>query len=373
MFHYNGEFDAKIAVRNLYLESTDLGLKGLGVWAGSRMYRGDDIYLLDFWPLDNLNTLGGGASYQTPEGRTTVALHAGTNQPNNEFYRQMSDRPLPLNQLGATQVDILNRQKFIASARVQQIVPIGRSGGLKFVAYGEGHALPGGQREIEPKRYEDLPADNGFVLGAQVGGFTGERSTHLNLFFRYAHGLAAYGELGTPRSLAPNLTSGGAYEVLGALSGNAEFGPVAVMLGGYARSFRNGSADLDYADVDEGIILARPHVFFGEWGGLAVEGSYQAQARGVTYQQEGAIKGPIVGSVGRFGVVPFLSPAGMGSYSRPQIRLIYALTVRDEGARRMYPEDDVQSLREIDHFFGFGVEWWLNTSWQYGSMLGVRR
>ena len=28
----------------------------MGIWAGSRMYRGDDIYLLDFWPLDNLNT-----------------------------------------------------------------------------------------------------------------------------------------------------------------------------------------------------------------------------------------------------------------------------------------------------------------------------
>ena len=28
------------------------------------MVRGDDIYLLDVWPLDNLNLVGAGASYQ---------------------------------------------------------------------------------------------------------------------------------------------------------------------------------------------------------------------------------------------------------------------------------------------------------------------
>src|SRR5262249_39758825 len=53
IFHYNADFNIKMAARNLYLEENGLGLKGLSAWAGSRMYRGDDIYLLDFWPLDN--------------------------------------------------------------------------------------------------------------------------------------------------------------------------------------------------------------------------------------------------------------------------------------------------------------------------------
>ena len=60
VFHYNGEFDAQLALRNLYLEVNDLATSGLSLWAGSRMQRGDDIYLLDWWPLDNLNTFGGG-------------------------------------------------------------------------------------------------------------------------------------------------------------------------------------------------------------------------------------------------------------------------------------------------------------------------
>ncbi len=43
------------------------------------MYRGDDIYLLDFWPLDNLNTLGGGLAYTFLDD-LDVKLHAGVNQ-----------------------------------------------------------------------------------------------------------------------------------------------------------------------------------------------------------------------------------------------------------------------------------------------------
>ncbi|WP_437778266.1 hypothetical protein [Sorangium sp. So ce1097] len=37
IFHHDGVFDASIALRNLYLEVSDLGAKGLSLWAGSRM------------------------------------------------------------------------------------------------------------------------------------------------------------------------------------------------------------------------------------------------------------------------------------------------------------------------------------------------
>jgi maltoporin len=61
VFHYTGQFNAQLAVRNLFAEAKDF-LPGvpMTVWAGSRMYRGDDIYLLNFWPMDNLNTVGAG-------------------------------------------------------------------------------------------------------------------------------------------------------------------------------------------------------------------------------------------------------------------------------------------------------------------------
>jgi hypothetical protein len=251
IFHYNGVFDAAIAIRNLYIEESDLGLKNLSVWAGSRMYRGDDAYLLDFWPLDNLNTLGGGVRYEANEGRTQVALHAGTNQPNNGFFKQSVERELPFNQLGATTVDVLNRQRFIGSARLQHVFKVGHAGGIKLVGYGEGHALPAGQREIRPETFQDVEEEAGFVVGGQVGGFTGERSTHVNLFVRYASGLAAFGELGTPNQLGLDKSSAGASELTATFTGNFEAGPFALMAAGYVRSFRNASPDLDYGDLDE--------------------------------------------------------------------------------------------------------------------------
>jgi maltoporin len=144
------------------------------------------------------------------------------------------------------------------------------------------------------------------------------------------------------------------------------------MGGTYFRSFRNASAGLDYGDVDEGIFMLRPAVFFGEIAGIALEGSFQAQQRGVVTQADAAegqpasTTGPFSAGLWRFGIMPFLSPAGRGNYSRPQFRLTYALTARNAGARALYPVDDIYSLRDIEHFFGVGAEWWFNSS-SYGN------
>lgn len=374
IFHYTGDFDVKMGIRNLFIEERDLGLKRLSVWAGSRMYRGDDLYLLDFWPLDNLNTMGAGARYEFNEsGRTSLALHAGVNQPNNSFFYQGYGRSLPNNQVGAATVDILNRQKTLASAKFSHIFPVGEKGGVKAVVYGEFHALPSGQRQTDPNVYEDVPGETGFVVGAQIGAFSGERDTHLNLFVRYARGLAAYGEFGKPSQLALDHTTDGASELLLALGGNWEKGPFGLMAAGYLRSFRNASKPLDYDDVDEGIFALRPHLFFGEWGGVALEGSFQAQQRGVLFTDtsNGGTAGdvsasPLMGSMWRFGVIPFLSPGGAGDYSRPHFRLIYVASFRDKGARSFYPKDDPFALHDLEHFFGFGAEWWFNSS-SYGG------
>ena len=59
----------EMAVRNLYGEVQNVFAKDLSFWAGSRMVRGDDIYLLDYWALDNLNLYGpgGGAGVKAGE------------------------------------------------------------------------------------------------------------------------------------------------------------------------------------------------------------------------------------------------------------------------------------------------------------------
>ena len=361
LFHYNGEFAAKLGLRNLYIEESGLGLKKMTVWAGSRMYRGDDIYLLDFWPLDNLNTLGGGASYEFIPN-LVLRLHSGVNQPDNAFFVQDVSRPRPLGQIGATNVRVTDRQKSISSARLGHIVKLGETGGFKPVLYGEVHYTPSAQRERETSQYESLPDDIGFVVGTQLGLFTGKRSSHLNLVFRYAGGLAAYGEFNAPSRLSVERDSKGAREILVAASGNYEIGPFGILLGSYWRSFRNASPGLDVDDLGEGIVIARPTVWFGKIAGLSLEGSYQAQRRGILVEQSNGGLRPQFAQVGRLGLVPFLTPAGPGNYARPHIRLIYMLTMRDDGARRLYAKDDVFALRKVDHFIGLGAEWWFGST-----------
>jgi len=362
LFHQTGTFDSAIGIRNLYIEESGLGLKKLRLWAGSRMYRGDDVYLLDFWPLDNLNTMGGGAAYNFTDD-TELKLHTGANQPQSPLFYQAVPRPLPYAQPGAAQVAVLDRQKVISSARLSHIAWLGDSGaGIKPVIYGEAHYANEGQREVEPRVFEDLPRESGWLVGTQLGMFTGKRSTHLNLIFRASGGLAAYGEFNAPTQPAPDRSSRGAREYLLATSGNYEVGPFGLLLGGYWRSFRNASPNLDFDDLSEGVIILRPTVWLGELAGISLEGSYQAQRRGVLTDDGQQGLEPLFAQMGRVGIMPFVSPGGRGNFTRPHIRFTYLLTLRDSGARSLYPEHDVFGLRAVDHYFAFGAEWWFGSS-----------
>jgi maltoporin len=364
VFHYDGKFDAKIALRNLYVEERGIGDKGLSAWVGSRMYRGDDIYLLDFWPLDNLNTLGGGVRFDIPGVKTHVAFHLGLNRAADPFQFQEVERPAAQNQPGVSKVTLLNRPRVISSLKAQHIQPLSGKAGIKGVLYGEVHRLPSGEREESPGVIEPVVGDSGALFGAQVGLFTGERDTFVNLFFRHATGLAAYGELATPEGTSPDRTVEGASETRVGLSANYEHEYFAVVAGGYFRSFREPTPEpFRFTNVDEGIFALRPHVFLGDHAGLAVEGSYQAQQRGLLNV---VTNEPLHAKVWRLGVMPYLSPAGKGVFKRPQLRLIWAITQRNDDARALYAQDDVFARRKTEQFFGIGAEWWFNSS-SYGD------
>lgn len=364
LFHYDGRFDAKIAIRNLYVEETGIGDEGLSVWAGSRMYRGDDIYLLDFWPLDNLNTVGGGVRFDMRDKKSFVAWHVGLNRAADPFQYQVVDRPAAQNQPGTTEVALLNRPRVISSLKLSHIVPMLEKGGLQAVLYGEVHRLPSGEHEVDPGRVEDVPGDSGALFGGQVGFFTGQRDTFVNLFFRHGRGLAAYGELATPEGTSPERTVEGAHQTLIGISGNYEHEFFGVVAGGYFRTFREPTPEpYRFGNVDEGILVLRPHVFLGDHAGVAVEGSYQAQQRAVLNV---ATNEPLHAKLWRFGLIPYLSPAGRGVFKRPQLRLIWAVTRRNDDARSLYPTDDVFARRKVEQFFGIGAEWWFNST-SYGN------
>ncbi len=373
VFHYSGNFELNAAIRNLYLEARDIGVPGLSAWAGSRMVRGDDIYLLDWWPLDNLNLMGAGVGYKHEVG-TSAQLVVGATQPDTILFKQTVERVAPLDQFGSVESPLLDRQKLIGALKIshnQRFGPKDKPGpGIKAVLYGEGYALPDGEREREPgAELETLPSDGGFTIGGQFTAYTGVRDTFIHLFARYSGNLAAYGQFSSPGQLNAEKTTDGAREIVVAAAGNAEIDFFGVMMGAYFRSFRDASPSLDFQDVDEGAVVLRPTFFFGEIAGVSLEGTFEMAQRGVIFQDPdgdaAAPEGPALASLFRIGIIPFISPAGRGNFSRPHIRLLYNLSVRDDTARLLYPEDHPLREREIEHFIGLGAEWWFNSS-SYG-------
>ena len=368
-FHFSGQQAQAIAIRNLYAQAT---YDDLTLWVGSRMYRGDDIYLLDWWPLDNQNTVGGGAGYKIHwrTDETDIAAHVGMQRLDSTYQYEQIPAPIP-NILasqagpGAENVTVLDRPRTIETLKLTHLVkrPTTETDGFKLILYGEAHELSGGvftDTTVNPSVQNALPADTGWLVGTEVAYWTGRRDTFVQLFLRHAEGVAAYDPLAVPLTFANDRTTRGSTETLLALGANYEWGPLGVLVGGYLRSFRDGDPSPTTSQkYDEGILTVRPQLYIGERWGVAVEGAFEARRYAVLDPQNDQ---PLVASEWRAGIMPYFSPSGRGSYKRPQLRLIYALTSRNTATRELYPAQDVFSQRSLEQFLGMGAEWWFNSS-----------
>jgi len=358
-FHFSGVANDKFALRQLYAQATQ---NEYTLWAGVRMYRGDDIYLLNWWPLDNQNTVGGGVAKAW--NGTSLALHAGMQRLDVPNQFQQVPSPVPYT-LGATNVTILDRPRTVETAKITHLLRSlsgpGTSDGLKLALYGEAHQMAAGvRRDVALQSQIPLPQDHGWLIGSQVVYFTGVRNTYGAFFFRHARGLAVYDPLSSPTTLANDKTTKGAHETLFAVAGNFEEPSFGILWGSYLRFVRGATESATSLDrYDEGILVVRPQWYVTDHIGIAVEGSYQARRYGLLDVQT---DGPLSASMFRAAVLPYFSPAGRGSFARPHIGLVYAASTRSDTARTLYPRDDPFSWRSSEHYLGFAVEWWFNMS-----------
>jgi hypothetical protein len=369
LFHETGEFDAQPALRNMFVDGR-IG-RDWSLWVGSRMYRGDDIYLFDYWPLDDINTVGGGIQYRPhvhflragPPDQLELGAHVGFNRLLNDFQFQETEVANPVQ--GATIVEQLNRQRTIASASAAYVATASDGGiGGKLKVHGEYHSLPSGTRKRADGTFEALPSDTGYLIGAQLGtfGFSDDKRfrRHANLFVRYAKGLAAFDELAPPTSFGLGLETDRANELTFGLSANWDHDYGNLMVGALSRRFID--ADQNAIDPDDGweyAIDARPLVrVIPDWF-VGADISYQARfPRGlnpITLRAED----PAI-----FQIAPMIawSPMGPSGYDRPQIRLVYRAAYLNEGARNLYVPDDPRHDDSVVHFLGVQAEWWFNSS-----------
>jgi len=370
LFHDTGDFDARPALRNMFLEAQPN--QHLTLWAGSRMYRGDDIYLFDYWPLDDLNTVGGGVMYHqggdaAAPNQLDVAAHLGFNRLNNSFTFQQVEAPNP--EQGAILVDQLDRERIIASATASYLVQRAPDTvSMKLKLHGEFHGLPSGTRRLVNADgtlsgdTEHLPSDTGYLIGGELSLFGWQHDglrRHLNLYLRYAQGLAAFDELAAPTSVAPDLTTSRVDELTFGASGNYDFTFGSVMLGALSRRFVDGIGGNDFDSGWEYAVDARPlvRVLADTYAGFDV--SYQARfPQGLNPFTERA-EDPAV-----FQIAPMIvySPIGPSGYDRPQLRLVLNAAHANEGTRDLFVQEDTRHAHAWSYFLGFQAEWWFNSS-----------
>ncbi|MEE2787551.1 MAG: carbohydrate porin [Myxococcota bacterium] len=360
--HYDGDFDTGVGIRQAFVEAVDLWETPVYLLFGSRMARGDDIYLLNFWPLDNLNIVGGAVGYRTR--RFQVEAITGLNRVFDGY--QIQRVAVPAIDFGAAEVEALNRQRFINALKIgQEFGGQGETLGMKWRLYSELHYLAEGERALDGSytEKESLPDDRGWLVGAQFGLWNFGQRGHLNLWLRYANGLGAFDELQRPMGLNSERRVDGTTEFRAAASGNLEVGQFAVMAGGYYRYFKDADPnEVDYDDGNEGAISTRLLWLSGLFT-PGIEVSTQVRRPNGLNPRTRAQR---TSQVTEIALIPALSFGdNPGSYTRPQLRFVAEWTLLNRGAREQYPEDDPRAHTDTAFFAGLQAEWWFGRGGGY--------
>jgi hypothetical protein len=261
----------------------------------------------------------------------------------------------------------LNRERVVASATATYLmIDKPEAANIKLKLHGELHAIGNGTRlRLTDMTPENLPADRGYLIGAEVGTFgyapakSGYRN-HINLFARYARGLAAFDELAPPTTFGTDLRAKRASELSFGASGNWDHKLGNVMLGALSRRFVD--ADGNSTDFDDGweyAVDVRPLANLGRGLFAGADVSYQARfPRGLNAITQRA-EDPAV-----FQLAPMLvfSPMGPSGYDRPQLRVVYRAAHFNAAARDLFVDQDERRNFTWTHFLGVQAEWWFNSS-----------
>lgn len=346
LFHLNGQFDADFALREAYVEVEPT--PDLALWMGARMYRGDDIYLFDFWPLDDQNTVGAGGALRFLESHR-IQLHVGFNRIIDESAFQFQTIEVPReDSVGVREAVFLDRYRMTTSLTYLLNV-----GSLGFKLHSEVAYLPSGRRQVADEREEKLPNELGFLIGGQLGYNFGPQS-FARLFVTYAKGLSAFDELGIPFGFDNDFSLEDAYYIRVAAGGAFDSDIGGLHWGAYWQMFEDADGFDDRDDREQVAFALRPLLYLGDYFRVGTELSMQWLWTDGVFDETGDEETAMITQLS------FLVglAAGKGPYARPALYVLGGINWANEGARLELKRRRLEEPSGRAGVVGIYAEWW---------------
>ncbi|PIB35225.1 hypothetical protein BFP72_07350 [Reichenbachiella sp. 5M10] len=183
-----------LAFPEIFVEARDVLTKYLNVWVGSRLYRGPDVHMADYFYFNDHSGQGFGVEYKgTRMSMNFVSSTDTTASVPPYFYLNIKS--------GTPSLEL--RQRLVTV--VEQDIPLSKESFITLI--GEYHHMGDpSDKEINPGDSSALysfPGEDGWVLGAKlqwnrIPGFSQGSFNHVAL--RYGHGIANGGDGGNSRT-----------------------------------------------------------------------------------------------------------------------------------------------------------------------------
>ena len=346
------------ALPELFAEAKNINGSDWSVWIGARLFRGDDIHIIDHFYFDDHSGQGVGIQHKNTKFSVifTGSIDTTSTLPPN-FYLNIVN--------GTPTLGLRNRYISILEHEIQV-----KKGHVKLM--GEFQRLPSGIAEDDTTKYS-YPADFGFVLGAK---YVKSISTKLPGSFnavsiRYGEGIANGGDGGSSRTYvtygAPNLETNSfrkansfAFTETFLLNLNEKYS-----LNGYAIYTKSkGASDSKDKAPDylgkQMLFNRKQDIAFGARGAYYINDWFHLlHELDFAWRKDGTQD---FAQMTKVTIAPTLVPtAKRDVWERPHFRLVYSVAHYNQfAADNLYSPYLAQSgTKNWGQYIGAKVEWWI--------------
>lgn len=345
------------ALPELFAEAKNILGSPWTVWVGARLFRGDDIHLIDQFYFDDHSSQGFGIKYKNTQFAIMFPGSVDTSSSLPPYFYLNIVNGSPVLGLRNRSVYILEHSIFV------------REGTVKLL--GEYQRLASGSHSDTTSEL-NYPADFGYVIGVKYKrNFTNRiPGSFYDMSLRFGAGIANGGDGGGSKTFltygGPNLTTKNFKDarsvattasVLYNISSHYSVNAYAIFTNSRGASDSlNKAADYRGRQLfnrkTDFAIGARGTWYIKNWFHLLHELNFASRKDGT---QEAA-------QLIKFSIAPTLVPNGKRDvWSRPHFRLVYSVARYNKfAAENLYSPYLAQTgSKRWGHYFGIKTEWWL--------------